>query len=114
MRKRMLLLFLAFVVVLVALPAMADVECYEYIDSRAYSDRQYNFCWLSGNICYQCVDSGRGTGCASDWTTCDPNPRIVPFMQVVGCPASSTPAANPRIRPARIERIAHLKTANLL
>ncbi len=110
------LLLISVFLTVVALPASAGVECQTYFDSRAYSDPVYNFCWLSGSICYQCVDVDRGSGCSSDWEACDPNPaRIVPLQQIADCRPASTPAAPDSLVPrSRIERVTHLKIAHLL
>jgi hypothetical protein len=114
MKRILMLTFLALL--LSAGAATASVQCYQYIDSRAYSDSLYNFCWLSGSICYQCVNVDRGSGCAADWHVCDPNPPKEPENPVAGCPVESKPvlSPNPAAQRSRIERIAQLRAGQLL
>lgn len=114
MKRILLLSVLGFI--FSAAAAVADVQCYQYINTRAYSDPIYNFCWLSGSICYQCVNVDRGSGCASDWQTCDPNPPRGPENPVAECPLESRPAVspNPSVQRSRIERVAQLKAGQLL
>ncbi len=73
--KRLFLVSLFFLAV--SAPAYAQNNdggsgCYAYLDSTQYNSPIYNFCWLSGAICFQCVDASTGAGCASNWDICDP------------------------------------------
>src|SRR5258708_22445958 len=73
--KRLFLVSLFFLAV--SAPAYAQNNdggsgCYAYLDSTQYNSPIYNFCWLSGAICFQCVDASTGAGCASNSDICDP------------------------------------------
>lgn len=61
---------------LVGASAFAEVRCETYYNTVAYSDAQYNFCWLSGAICYQCYDVDTAESCSNDFSPCEPRRRF--------------------------------------
>jgi hypothetical protein len=72
--------FVSLFLLVVSAPVYAQdpsVNCYTYIDTKAYNGPTYNFCWSSGAICVQCVfiDMFGGSSCTSDWDICDPVPK---------------------------------------
>ena len=76
---------LASIVVVVVLTgaAYAGATCNTYIDSRAYDDGQYAFCWLSGSLCAVCYDTEEGVSCASEMRPCNPYPPGTPLRPTV-------------------------------
>ena len=61
-------------VIFIAGSLHAGVQCDRYVDSRAYDDGYYDFCWLSGSLCANCYDSETGDSCAAEGGPCDPYP----------------------------------------
>ena len=93
---------------------LAFADCAVYIDSKAFMNDTYSFCWLSGNICYNCYNINTGDSCASDWRQCDPNPRKPPPPPPIL--EASVPAAPACQRPPvlRHDRMSRLNARELL
>jgi hypothetical protein len=104
-------LILSVILALISLSAAAEDICGSYFDTRAYEDDTYTFCWATGAICYNCVNTATGGSCASDWTPCDPNRYYDPFIRTA-CAAPQR-AVTPRL-PAKITRVARLNAGHLL
>jgi hypothetical protein len=80
--------------VVASVPAYArTIDCYSFYDNDPYTYGNISLCYYApGDVCFQCVDVQRGTGCASA-RLCDPDAVRLPvgkeqFVQLP--PAQST------------------------
>ena len=111
--KKILILVALFTVVSIGFaPRASAADCYYYYDSVAYNGQGYSFCGGSGALCWNCVDSGTGAGCASNWAQCLPP---APQFQLASCPLAK-PAAEPKVAETRSreDRVAQLSARQLL
>jgi hypothetical protein len=107
---RMILMLAMFVF---AASAFAEVQCDVTYNSKAYSDAQYNFCWLSGSVCYQCYDVQTADSCSSEYTPCNPYPRRFD-KNVVATLFPEEKPASPCVAAAFEQKQAQLRIDNLL